>query len=247
MSYELNVYVNDYVRRVFIQKPLMDCKSMTGIIHSHKYAEIHIIFGGEAEILVGTEKHNYSSGSVYVIPGDVYHCYLKSETDTKIVAFQTDIKFGGFVKRLIPESIVSELIRIITEEKNYLSNSCFSALLSYVCSVFFFPFPMNQTDDPAAVIYEFISNNYNRNVKISELADNLHLSEKQTERLVKKHTGFTFKTAVVNYRMMVAKFLEENSNMSEAEIACYIGYMNYSGYWKAKQKFVCNQQKTSEI
>lgn len=35
---------------------------------------------------------------------------------------------------------------------------------------------------------------------------------------------------------MIAEFLEQNTDMSGDEIAAYVGYANYSGLWKAKQR-----------
>lgn len=111
-----------------------------------------------------------------------------------------------------------------------------SALLSYVASSFCPAECLRQTRDDAVLISEFISKNYNRSISVAELAKQLCLSTKQTERLVKKYTGHSFKEAVMRERLRVAAFLEANSDMSRTAIAAYIGYANYSGYCKAKKR-----------
>lgn len=236
MSYEFNSYINERVARVFVDNLLMDEKNMTTIIHNHKYAEFHIVYGGKAKIFINDNEYVFSSGSVYSIPAGTYHCYIKAEPQTQIIAFQTDIALNAFDRHSISETVIKEIINILKKEKFHSECSDISSLISFAVSGFFQPAEIKKSSDYAIVIYEFISKNYNQNINISELAKKLYLSDKQTERLVKKHMGLTFKKAMVNYRMKIASFLEKNTDMSKAEISRYVGYSDYSGYWKAKKQ-----------
>ena len=79
--------------------------------------------------------------------------------------------------------------------------------------------PLSKMTDTAAVIHEFISRHYNRNVRLAELAALLNFSEKQAERLVIKHTGTTFRKAVIKTRLTVADYLQRHTELTNAAIA----------------------------
>lgn len=71
---------------------------------------------------------------------------------------------------------------------------------------------------------------------LSDLAARLYLSEKQTERLVLKHTGQTFKQKLSDTRVAMANVLIRETEMPLHKVAEYVGYSSYSGFWKALQK-----------
>lgn len=234
MSYEFNAYLNGTIEKVFIQYPLINIKNTTKIIHNHRYVEFHIVFGGNIKMLIDNKEYTFSSGTVYSIPEGVYHCCIDLEPQTQIVAFQAEIGLNTFEQHSINPMFIKEMINILSKENFRLNCSKISSLFSFVISNFFQPIQMKPSKDYAMQIYEFISKNYNQNVTVSNLAKKLYLSDKQTERLVKKYTGYTFNKALINYRIKVADFLEKNTAMNKSKISNHIGYSSYSGYWKAK-------------
>ena len=240
MNYEFNSYINGADVKIFLSNPLMNEKNISKVIHSHKYTEFHMVSGGNLKILIGNKKYDFSSGAIYAIPGGMYHCYIEAEPRTQIVAFQADMYLEVFKHNSVSESVIDEIINILKNDCFCSNCSGISALFSFVASGFFSQIPIKQSKDDAILIYEFISMNYNKNISISKLSEILCLSDKQTERLVKKYTGYTFKKAMMNYRMKVAGFLEKNTDMDQSEISQYVGYSNYSGYWKAKKSLCRN-------
>lgn len=237
MIFELDLYLNQSVKKAYFQNFLMDDANLSKIIHNHNYAEIHLCFGGEAEMLVGNETFVCRSGNVCLIPAKAYHCYLKADPETRIFAFQIDLPASAFEVRELPEQILAEIVRLVTNEAFEYRCGSFQSLLCYVASSFSADDSAAPTKDYAVAIYDFISKNYNRNITLGDLAQNLCFSEKQTERLVKKAMGCTFKKALISYKMIVADFLEKNTDMTQTEIAHYVGYSNYSGYLKSKKAF----------
>lgn len=237
MIFELDLYISKSVKKAYFHNYLMNENNISKIIHNHKYAEIHMIFGGDAEILVGGEKIVCTSGTACIIPSEEYHCYLSINPKVQTFAFQIDMHFSEFKIQKFPESIISEIFNILKNERFNYNCGCLEALLSYVTSAFSENISAETSKDYAIAIYDFISKNYNRNATLAELAQKLSFSEKQTERLIKKYMNCTFKKALVNYKMVVADFLEKNTDMTKTEIANYVGYANYSGYLKAKKTF----------
>lgn len=237
MIYELNLCINNSLKKAYFENLLMNENNISKIIHNHKHPEIHTIIGGDAEIFVGGEKINFRSGMCCIIPGEEYHYYLSINPKAQVISFQINMPSPAVTIHKIPENIISEIITIINSEVFYHSCCQLQSLLSYIASIFSANISAEPSKDYAIAIYDFISKNYNRNVTLAELSDNLHLSDKQTERLVKKHTGCSFKKALVNRKMIVADFLENNSELTKTEIANYVGYANYSGYLKAKNEY----------
>lgn len=172
MIYELDSYINGNRTRIFISNPLMKEKNITKVLHTHKYTEFHIVFGGNIKVLIENKKYIFSSGSVYSVPGGAYHCYIEAEPNTHIVAFQTDDFQVAFEKHSVAEAVIKEIIDILEKEDFYSDSSGISALFSFVMSAFSPSVQIKQSKDDAAVIYEFISKNYNQNITVSELAKN---------------------------------------------------------------------------
>ena len=71
----------------------------------------------------------------------------------------------------------------------------------------------------------------------TKLEKALELSEKQTARLVAKHTGRSFKDELRYRKVVAAQTLADTSDMSMSEIADHVGYTSYSSLWKAMQKY----------
>ena len=91
--------------------------------------------------------------------------------------------------------------------------------------------------DYGFLIHEFFSLHYSEDLHLCDLAQFLHLSERQTERLVIEHTGNTFRNELTAIRMTIAKKLLTSSQMSLTEISQYVGYKSYAGFWKALNKY----------
>ena len=70
-----------------------------------------------------------------------------------------------------------------------------------------------------------------------DIANYLHLSERQSERLIIDYTGHSFRDELVATRMNMAKILFSTTDMSLSEISQYVGYKSYNGFWKAAKKF----------
>ena len=82
----------------------------------------------------------------------------------------------------------------------------------------------------------FFSNRYSEDVRLSDLAEAIHLSERQTERLVIEHTGRGFRDELTETRVKIARQRLADKNMTLGEIAGYVGYRSYAGFWKAMKK-----------
>ncbi|MHC1694873.1 MAG: AraC family transcriptional regulator [Eubacteriales bacterium] len=85
-------------------------------------------------------------------------------------------------------------------------------------------------------IETFFQENIARSLKVDDLAEELHLSVKQTNRILKDFYGHTFKQKLIEERLSQAKQLLGNASLSIDRIAESIGYNSKTGFYIAFKK-----------
>lgn len=227
---------NEKHRAFFMNGFLSSSKETASNLHKHNFSEIHFITGGNASFLVSENKINLQSGHIMIIPQGEFHCCIQKDTGVFHNAFQVDFDVRELRTADIGNGVISNLFSEIESLKKTGDYAKVSAYVSLFCS---YLCPESKSiaepvSDYGFIIQEFISTNYNKKIKLSDLAKELHLSERQTERLVRKHTGGSFKDEVRKIRINVANQLLASSDMTLSEVSEYVGYESYSGFWKAQ-------------
>ena len=225
-------------RAFFMNGFLSSSKETASNLHKHNFPEIHFIAGGNAVFLTGKSKTNLKSGDIMIIPQGVFHCCIQKDEGTLHNAFQVDFDVKEVRKANIGSEVISNLFSEIENLRMTGDYTKVSAYISLFCS---YLCPEGKriaepVSDYGFIIQEFISTNYNKKIRLSDLADELHLSERQTERLVREHTGSSFKEEVRKIRINVANQLLASSDMTLSEVAEYVGYESYAGFWKAMER-----------
>lgn len=235
MDYEFTVTIANQPYKVFLQPGFARFNMFSPRLHRHLYPEIHLFYDGNVKLSVNGCKHDVNDSELCVIPPKIYHCFLNHDEDMLHTAFQIDAPLSKFQKSSLPPQTAKAYFDAI-REGNYTK---IASYISLICANFFpdttAP-PMERTDY-GFIISEFFSIHYKDPVTLSDLAELLHLSEKQATRLIKKHTGLSFLDALTVHRMKTADSLRATTEMSMTEIAAYVGYNSYSGFWKAYQKY----------
>lgn len=78
---------------------------------------------------------------------------------------------------------------------------------------------------------EYLSSNYQRKIKLSEVAELLNMSEPSFTRFIKKRTGFSFVDCLNNIRVSAAsRILIDEPATTIAEIAYRCGFNNLSNF-----------------
>ena len=204
-------------------------------LHKHNFSEIHFVTGGNATFIVGESSTELEDGSIMIIPQGEFHCCTNKDENARHNAFQVDFNIGKVQKAHMGSEIISRFfdeIEILKTSGDYTKVSSYINLFcSHLCDIE--KTSSSTVSDYGFIIQEFISMNYNKRIRLCDLASELHLSERQTERLVKLHTGSSFKEEVQKIRIKVASALMQSTDMSLSEIAEYVGYESYAGFWKA--------------
>lgn len=235
MRYQIEISDSNHTFDVIFKRENLNTSATTSLHHKHLYSELHIITEGSANYLIHGKNHTLNTGDAVLIPAGCYHnCYHCSK-NTKCVYFQISKPDFALQFVHVPETYIRSLVASF--EQFCQTGNCrnYQAMLTLICS------HVAQTPEPKAklvtnreyLIDEFFSTHYNTDIRIGKLAQLLNLSEKQTLRLVKKHTGHTYRGEIVKRRMDAAKMLIRTTNMTLEEIAFAVGYRSYNGFYKA--------------
>ena len=235
---ELTVSVGKEPHKVFLQDGFYKKGEISDVIHHHKYAEVHLILGGDIIYSVGKSQLRATDGTMLVIPPYTYHSG-KMASDTALrAAFQIDAPVAEVSAFSVSAGLLSELFCEIDKAAEGGDHSGVAAYLSVLCRRFVAAEGVcaEPIGDYALLIHEFFSHRYAEEVTLGDLAGSMHLSERQTERLVYKHTGGSFREELTRARIRVAERLIAEGGMSLGEISAYVGYRSYAGFWKAMKK-----------
>lgn len=85
-------------------------------------------------------------------------------------------------------------------------------------------------------IENYLFRAFKENITLSDLAKRLCLSEKQTDRTLRRLLGMGFKQLLLKWRMEHAYELIARSDLTYAQIAAQTGYKSYNGFYIAFKK-----------
>ena len=216
-------------------RPVINRVDFTGM-HSHAYSEIHVATAGSAIVTVEGAQYPLETNEAILIPAQCYHRIEGGGSGLARIVFQTDRQATEVTRKRMPGELVQELQRMV-EDGMEISDQ-----YHYLFFILHGLFPvehirMRPLEDHELQIREFFSMNYHRSVRLADLAAELHLSEMQTRRVLRKYTGQTFGENLRQQRMTVAENLMKTTGLSLHAISEYVGYNSYGGFWKAYKKF----------
>lgn len=232
--------------KIFLDSKLTVSTEIFSPIHKHNYCEIHLVERGKICINVGTQEYVVEENQAILIPADTFHSVWSESQQLKHFAFFTDCECRGSVRKSFMPGLFSALFDQI--ENRTVSESVCNHLIFIQNELWPESLFLSQpVQDYNLLIGEYLSTNYNRNIHLTDLAELLHLSEMQTQRIVKRCTGKTFGENLLMYRMLSAKELMETGGMTLREIGEYVGYESYSGFWKAYKKYFRESKEAAPL
>lgn len=87
-------------------------------------------------------------------------------------------------------------------------------------------------------IDRYFNSHYMEDSSLPQLASDLNLSRKQTQYIIKKAFGTTFRECLTNIRLKIARDLLAGTDREIKDIAESVGYQSYNGFYLAfKSKF----------
>ena len=95
---------------------------------------------------------------------------------------------------------------------------------------------LNSGNEHVIKIYKYILNNLSRKITLDDLSKELHLSKEYISRTFKKETGKTIISYINEQKMILAKELITNHNMSLTSVADQLGYDDYNYFSRIFKK-----------
>lgn len=232
---ELTIQIGKTNVKIFMQAGFFYYASMLTPLHNHTYAEIHFIERGTCDFYIGDMLLHPQAGDVLAIPAGVFHYYTAVSPDLRHCAFQAVLPLKEFKRFSTHLRLLTEMLDLIDGFRRTGRSTRLSCHLALLCSYFVEDRPeiVPRIEDRELLIYEFFSTQYNKDVTLADLAEQLSLSKKQTERMVKKYTGHSFRAEITRRRINAAIQLMNIQDISLSEVAARVGYKSYSGFWKA--------------
>lgn len=238
MFIELPINNGSKTHRAFLSDNFFHPAVFSSILHKHDYTECHAVIG-TATYQIEKETYTLTNGDVLLIPkGEIHYCTFVAPNSLRI-SFQIDLNINTTCVKNVGDVLLKSLLNEIKSCQKSGRYTGVAGYISLICDAFEIDVPLNPIpiSDYGFLIREFFSLRYTENVSLSDLADILHLSERQTERRVFIHTGNSFRKELIETRMRTAQHLRETTDMSLAAIAKYVGYSSYPGFWKAFQQY----------
>ena len=201
-------------------------------LHSHPYAEIHIFIEGDGEYHIEGARYALAVGDAVLIPAGQLHATATSG-GSRVFVLQADLAVATVQRLSLPAAMLSALASAEGEEIGGVI-----PVLCYLVASFSGPalYSVRQNDDYAYLIHEYVEQNYHRPLRLGDLAAVLHLSERQTQRIIRSLFGVSFSELLASHRVSVAERLAATTEMPWARIAEYVGYETYSGFRRAYRR-----------
>lgn len=250
MYNELIIKSTSHEYKVFLQDGFYSSAAPTQRLHKHNYTEVHAVVNGNATFIIGENVYSLISGNILIIPGGIFHGCDSKDEHTLHSAFQIDYKLDKPSDYTIGSDTILSFIKETENSKFSHDYSKVAVYIALFCDSFCHHDKLlaQPVTDYAFLIHEFFSLHYSEDLHLHDLAKFLNLSERQTERLIIEHTGNTFRNELTAIRMNIANKLLTSSQMSLTEIAQYVGYQSYAGFWKAMNKYnLQNKQENQSV
>ena len=246
MHYELSFKMIERDYKAFLQDGFYVSPKTDTSLHRHNYAEVHVLGEGKAEFLIDNHTLTVNGPAILTIPAPMMHCCTYQDENLMHTAFQTDCQADQLCIYPLESGIAKAFFQEIEKCQLTGNYTTIALYISLICNCYHKEhLSVTEIKDYNFLISEFFILNYYKDVYLSDLAKQLHISERHAERLVLQYTGHSFREELVSVRMRIANQLMQAGNISLEDIAKYVGYRSYSGFWKAVKRH--ESEKTQKI
>lgn len=227
--------------------------------HTHSGHEFHYIRDGSSSLRIGSDNHAMVPGSCYLVAKDTFHdVKMCSPAVCRVGALIIPGSSGGAFGKLPPftefgaegellkilELLLSALQKGQTPDFEAYARACVTmlliALLEKITPKDVLPpgaeektAPVNRSlESVKQEALSYIANNL-ATASLEKLAEQLHISTRQTARFLRENLGDTFSALLRKHRIECAKALMLSGKLSLDEIAFLSGYQSYKGFHTA--------------
>lgn len=231
---------------------IVEGESVPSHLHSHEFHELFYVLKGKVSIRTEKSVFSFNEGDCALVPAGAFHETATFENTQRIaISFfiekdkkeKPSSQFSQFISVLkqgivpLSDFIGDQAFKRLAHyyyssynDKRELIRACLHEIIVLIkASV-----KTEGTVSPSPIVFEtsayrnYVIDNYIssefKTANLKDLSEKLHLSLMQTERLVKKLYGQSFREYLNFFRMRYAADLLLNTQMTSAEISSELGY-----------------------
>ncbi len=240
---------------------VVSVKNMSGVAHSvdverhtNLQNELHIVLEGNCKIDVDDFEYQLNRNIALIIPKNKFHSLFGENGDFLHFAIAFEFYKNGveivpdFEKLKLTPKDIEICYDIIKESRGkslFYRQRVFS-LYTLLLTSLFAQLPIfkgegedlngERFDDRYFVIDDFFETNLSQNCSERLLAQRLHISSRQLNRILVSNYGVNFRQKLANARMDRAKWLLRTTDMSIACISDAVGFASQTSFYKAFKK-----------
>ena len=242
-DYEIKLPFGSSHLTVFIKPSFFEANGGGSRLHSHHAAEVQVYASGRTVMRINGAVTPVETGEAVFIPRGMYHETLYIAPETVRCSFMVSSPESEIKTRRIPMQVIKELLLeadCAQRSKNFFKTSLY---LSFILGYFLEhgSVEATKTADRTYAIREFFARNYDKSVRLYDLAEELGISPKHAARLVEKVTGNTFSDELTRHRISAAEQYMKEGAYQLKDISERVGFHSYSGFWKAYKRFSTKQ------
>lgn len=170
----------------------------------------------------------WNSGVIPDIPEMIRLSYMMNHAAKGIIYQSDDIQDLLPTVLSLPSLSGPELILHLLQLLSKLSECSYKTL----SEVSFADGVSSEVGNRISMIHEFVANNYNRKVKLKELAELLSMSEQSFSRFFKKMMGRSFFTFLGEYRIRIASRMLIDTDWPVSRVGYACGYESIPFFYK---------------
>lgn len=228
--------------------------------HYHSSFELFYIKSGTATFIIGNKSYTVYEGSLLIIPPYVPHKSIYAESQegyrielqikssfltpnmsgildnlSKHVCYTLSLKYQTYVIKLLTKMKVE-----FKSKREYSEDLCLAFVNELLITVYRNAVkyePSSSNELLPEKIMKYITENYYRNITISELSDQFHICESTIFKSFKKNTGLKV-TDYINFtRIMNAERLMRETDLTLTEISYRCGFNNFNYFCSVFKRY----------
>lgn len=187
-----------------------------GVYHTQKFhgKSGYVEYSLNCDINFFGEANSETMALVNALKSDQCECYCRG----KVIKDLFDLSLEeAFYKKMGFQSKIKELIKLIVIESARICDNDKEANVHI-------NYKYKELDYQYIQIHRFIEDNINYPIRGREIAEYMHISEKQISRIIKKNRGVTIKELINEMKINKAKDMLMNTDLLISEISQSLGF-----------------------
>jgi len=228
--------------------------------HFHHEYELYYLNEGSRRYFINDTTYDINAGDLVLIkPYDLHKTIDTGSSHSRVlISFKAeflpfkhmeDILNTGFkssnvlsfdpIKQARIESFLNDMINTIHKDDIYTQakiQSILTMFLSFLTEesekITSKDMSCSDTNEKIYDVISYLRHNYNKQIKLEDLAEKFYISKFYLTRVFKKTSGFTISEYLQSLRVLEAQKQLKESDLSISEIALAVGFSNPSSFGK---------------